>query len=147
MSEQINEQAEKMREMAQTTLDKAKDAVSKYMAESQKLREKADSGVRATYSSAKEMNDKADRTVDTQVARSTPMTSSTAGRSSQAQAPRRRMAKTWQPSRKMDRCGCGTRLQANHARASRGMAATPGESFSVRTVKCWSPLVVIAWLR
>ena len=29
MSEQINEQAEKMREMAQTTLDKAKDAVSK----------------------------------------------------------------------------------------------------------------------
>ena len=59
MSEQINEQAEKMREMAQTTLDKAKEAVSKYMAESQKLREKADSGVRATYSSAKEMNDKA----------------------------------------------------------------------------------------
>ena len=59
MSEQINEQAEKMREMAQTTLDKAKEAVSKYMTESQKLREKADSGVRATYSSAKEMNDKA----------------------------------------------------------------------------------------
>jgi hypothetical protein len=59
MSGQINEQAEKMREMAQTTLDKAKDAVSKYMAESQKLREKADFGVRATYSSAKEMNDKA----------------------------------------------------------------------------------------
>ena len=59
MSEQINEQAEKMREMAQTTLDKAKDAVSKYMTESQKLREKADSGVRATYSTAKEMNDKA----------------------------------------------------------------------------------------
>jgi hypothetical protein len=59
MSEKINEQAEKMREMAQTTLDKAKDAVSKYMAESQKLREKADSGVRATYSTAKELNDKA----------------------------------------------------------------------------------------
>jgi hypothetical protein len=59
MSEKINEQAEKMREMAQTTLDKAKDAVSKYMAESQKLREKADSGVRATYSTAKEMNDEA----------------------------------------------------------------------------------------
>jgi hypothetical protein len=59
MSEQINEQAEKMREMAQTTLDKAKEAVSKYMTESQKLRENADSGVRATYSSAKEMNDKA----------------------------------------------------------------------------------------
>ena len=59
MSEKINEQTEKMREMAQTTLDKAKEAVSKYMAESQKLREKADSGVRATYSSVKEMNDKA----------------------------------------------------------------------------------------
>src|SRR3984893_9007824 len=55
----MSEQTEKMREMAQTTLDKAKDAVSKYMTESQKLREKADSGVRATYSSAKEMNDKA----------------------------------------------------------------------------------------
>ena len=59
MSEKINEQTEKMREMAQTTLDKAKDAVSKYMAESQKLREKADSTVRATYSTAKEMNEKA----------------------------------------------------------------------------------------
>ena len=59
MSEKINEQAEKMREMAQTTLDKAKDAVSKYMAETQKVREKADSGVRATYSGVKEMNDKA----------------------------------------------------------------------------------------
>ena len=59
MSEQINEQTEKMREMAQTTLDKAKEAVSKYMTESQKLREKADSGVRATYTSAKEMNEKA----------------------------------------------------------------------------------------
>jgi hypothetical protein len=59
MSDKINEQTEKMREMAQTTLDKAKDAVSKYMAESQKLREKADSGVRATYSSVKDMNEKA----------------------------------------------------------------------------------------
>jgi hypothetical protein len=59
MSDQINEQTEKMREMAQTTLDKAKDAVSKYIAESQKIREKADSGVRATYSNVKEMNDKA----------------------------------------------------------------------------------------
>ena len=59
MSEKINEQTEKMREMAQTTLDKAKEAVSKYMAESQKLREKADSSVRATYSTAKEMNEKA----------------------------------------------------------------------------------------
>src|SRR3954462_5113579 len=59
MSEQIKEQTEKMREMAQSTLDKAKAAVSKYMTESQKLREKADSGVRATYSSAKEMNEKA----------------------------------------------------------------------------------------
>ena len=59
MSDKINEQTEKMREMAQTTLDKAKDAVSKYMAESQKLREKADVNVRATYSTAKEMNEKA----------------------------------------------------------------------------------------
>jgi len=59
MTDKINEQTEKMREMAQATLDKAKDAVSKYMAESQKMREKADSGVRASYSSAKEMNEKA----------------------------------------------------------------------------------------
>ena len=59
MSDKINEQTEKMREMAQTTLDKAKDAMSKYMAESQKLREKADVNVRATYSTAKEMNEKA----------------------------------------------------------------------------------------
>jgi hypothetical protein len=59
MSDKINEPAEKMREIAQTTLDKAKDAVSKYIAETQKLREKADSGVRATYSGVKEMNDKA----------------------------------------------------------------------------------------
>ena len=33
--------------------------MSKYMTESQKLREKADSGVRATYSTAKDMNEKA----------------------------------------------------------------------------------------
>ena len=59
MSDKINEQTEKMREMAQTTLDKAKDAVTKYIAESQKLREKADSGVKAAYSNVKEMNDKA----------------------------------------------------------------------------------------
>jgi hypothetical protein len=59
MNDNINEQAEKMREMAQATLDKAKDAVSKYIAESQKMREKADSGVRASYSSAKDMNEKA----------------------------------------------------------------------------------------
>jgi hypothetical protein len=59
MSNQLNEQTEKMREMAQTTLDKAKDAVSKYMAESQKMREKVDSSVQASYSSAKEMNEKA----------------------------------------------------------------------------------------
>ena len=59
MSEKINEQTEKMREMAQTTLDRAKDAVSKYMTESQKLREKTDASVRATYSTAKEMNEKA----------------------------------------------------------------------------------------
>jgi hypothetical protein len=37
MSDQLNEQAEKMREMAQATLDKAKEAVSQYMAESQKM--------------------------------------------------------------------------------------------------------------
>ena len=59
MSDRISEQTEKMREMAQTTLDKAKEAVSKYMVESQKLREKADTSVRATYSTAKEMNEKA----------------------------------------------------------------------------------------
>ena len=59
MSDKLNEQADKMREMAQATLDKARDAVSKYMAESQKMREKADAGVRASYSSAKEMNEKA----------------------------------------------------------------------------------------
>lgn len=59
MSDQLNVQTEKMREMAQTTLDKAKDAVSKYMAESQKMREKVDSSVQASYSSAKEMNEKA----------------------------------------------------------------------------------------
>ncbi len=59
MSENTNEQAEKMREMAQNTLDKAKEAVSKYMAESQKMREKADSTMRTSYSNAKEMNEKA----------------------------------------------------------------------------------------
>jgi hypothetical protein len=48
-----------MREMAQTTLDKAKETVSKYMAESQKIRDKTDSTMRASYSSAKEMNEKA----------------------------------------------------------------------------------------
>ncbi|MGA2998508.1 phasin family protein [Bradyrhizobium sp.] len=59
MSDKMNEQTEKMREMAQATLDKARDAVSKYMAESQKMREKVDSSVQASYSSAKEMNEKA----------------------------------------------------------------------------------------
>jgi hypothetical protein len=59
MSEETNEQAEKMREMAQTTLDKAKEAVSKYMAESQRMREKADATMRTSYSNAKEMNEKA----------------------------------------------------------------------------------------
>jgi hypothetical protein len=58
MSE-INEQAEKMREMAQSTLDKAKDAVTKYMAETQKMREKTDASARASYSNVKDMNDKA----------------------------------------------------------------------------------------
>jgi hypothetical protein len=59
MSDQLSEQADKMREMAQATLDKAKEAVSKYMVESQKMREKADAGIRASYSSTKEMNEKA----------------------------------------------------------------------------------------
>jgi hypothetical protein len=59
MSEKTNEQAEKMREMAQTTLDKAKEAVSNYMAESQKMREKADSAMWTSYSNAKDMNEKA----------------------------------------------------------------------------------------
>jgi hypothetical protein len=59
MSEKISEQSEKMREMAQATLDKAKEAMSKYMTESQKMREKADSTMRASYSNAKEMNEKA----------------------------------------------------------------------------------------
>ena len=59
MSDKINEQADKMREMAQSTLDKAKDAVSKYMAETQKMREKTDASVRASYSNVKDMNDKA----------------------------------------------------------------------------------------
>ena len=58
MNDKINEQADKMREMAQTTLDKAKDAVSKYMAESQKMREKADSTMQTSYSNVKEMNEK-----------------------------------------------------------------------------------------
>ena len=58
MSDKLNEQADKMREMAQATLDKAKEAVSQYMTESQKMREKADSGVRASYSAVKEINEK-----------------------------------------------------------------------------------------
>ena len=53
------EQTEQMRKMAQSTLDKAKEAVSKYMAESQKVREKVDSGMRSSYTSLKEINDKA----------------------------------------------------------------------------------------
>ena len=59
MSDQFNEQSEKMHEIAQTTLDKARDAISKYMSESQKLRERTDSSVRASYSTALEMNEKA----------------------------------------------------------------------------------------
>jgi hypothetical protein len=59
MSDKLNEQADKMREMAQATLYKAKDAVSKYMVESQKMRAKVDSSVQASYSSAKDMNEKA----------------------------------------------------------------------------------------
>jgi phasin len=57
--EAMSEQTDKMREMAQTTLDRAKEAVTKYMAESQTVREKVDSGVRSSYSNLKEMNDKA----------------------------------------------------------------------------------------
>ena len=59
MSDKLSQQADKMREMAQTTLDKAKDAVSKYIVESQKMRAKVDSSVQASYSSAKDMNEKA----------------------------------------------------------------------------------------
>jgi len=55
----MSEQTDKMREMAQTTLDKAKEAVTKYMAESQKVREKVDTGVRSSYSNLRELNDKA----------------------------------------------------------------------------------------
>jgi len=55
----MSEQTDKMREMAQTTLDRAKEAVTKYMTESQKMRDKVDSGVRSSYSNLKEMNDKA----------------------------------------------------------------------------------------
>jgi hypothetical protein len=59
MSEVFNAQAEKMREMAQSTLDKAKDAVSSYMSELQKMREKADSSLRTTYFNTREVNEKA----------------------------------------------------------------------------------------
>ena len=69
MNDKINEQTDKMREMAQTTLEKAKDAVSKYMTESQKMREKADSTMRASYSNAKEMNEKAVALVEALVVR------------------------------------------------------------------------------
>jgi hypothetical protein len=58
MTEKLNEQTDKMREMAQTSLEKARAAVSKYMEESERLRAKADSGIQASYSSAKEMNQK-----------------------------------------------------------------------------------------
>lgn len=59
MSESINEQSDKMREIAQSNLDKARDAVSKYISESHKFRDKAETSMRASYSSAKEVNDKA----------------------------------------------------------------------------------------
>jgi phasin len=55
----MSEQTDKMREMAKTTLGSAKEAVTKYMTESQRVREKVDSGVRSSYSNLKEMNDKA----------------------------------------------------------------------------------------
>jgi hypothetical protein len=67
MSDKINEQTEKMREIAQATLEKAKDAVSKYMSESAKMREKVDSGVKASYSTVKGMNEKAVAFAETNV--------------------------------------------------------------------------------
>src|SRR5258706_4386182 len=45
--------------MAVTELDNAKEDVTKDMADSQKMREKADSVVRASYSTVNEMNEKA----------------------------------------------------------------------------------------
>jgi hypothetical protein len=92
MSGRISEQTEKMREMAQTTLDKAKEAVSKYMVESQKLREKADTSVRATYSTAKEMNEKAVAFAETKFR---------AGSNLQSVFCRRRTLKRWAPSIKI----------------------------------------------
>ena len=83
---------EKMREMAQTTLDKAKEAVSKYMVESQKLRENADTSVRATYSTAKEMNEKAVAFAETKFR---------AGSNLQSVFCRRRTLKRWAPSIKI----------------------------------------------
>jgi hypothetical protein len=59
MRDSINQQTEKMREIAQSTLDKARDAVSKYISESQKFRDKAQSSMRASYSTAKEANETA----------------------------------------------------------------------------------------
>jgi len=55
----MSEQTDKMREMAQATLDRAKEAVTKYMTESHKVRERVDSGVRSSYSNLKDFNDKA----------------------------------------------------------------------------------------
>jgi hypothetical protein len=55
----VRRSTSKLRKCARWRRPRSIKPVSKYMAESQKLREKADSGVRATYSTAKEMNDKA----------------------------------------------------------------------------------------
>ena len=49
MSEKINEQAEKMREMGTDHPRQGEGCCVEVHGESQKLREKADSGVRATY--------------------------------------------------------------------------------------------------
>ena len=59
MSDKINEQAEKMREMAQSTLDKAKDAVSKYMAEIAEIAREDRCQRASLLLKCKDMNDKA----------------------------------------------------------------------------------------
>ena len=55
----MTEQTDQMRKMAQATLHKAKEAVSNYIAESQKARDKVDSSVHNSYANLKEMNEKA----------------------------------------------------------------------------------------
>ena len=57
MSDKINEQAEKMRAIAQSTLDKAKDAVSNIWLNLKRCAKGPT--LRASYSTAKDMNEKA----------------------------------------------------------------------------------------